>query len=129
MYKLYLILLLAILPACAAGLKPADSFGEVHKEFAKRLMWRDYDSAASFMDESCREDFLDKFDERGDIQVLEARPTLVQFEGSDRQRAVTRLDVDYYRLPSNALKTLQVRLEWQYQDKTWQIVSPFPDLP
>jgi hypothetical protein len=129
MYKLYLVLLLAILSACAAGLTPGDRFGDVYEEFAKRLMWRDYGSAGSFMDESVREDFLDKFDERGDIQVLEVRPAMVRFEETDRQRAVTRMAVAYYRLPSNALKTLQVRLEWQCRDKTWRIVSPFPDLP
>lgn len=131
MKKLYLLLLILGMTACTSPLppKPSEAFGEVQKEFALRLVWKDYASAASFIDSDLRQDFLDKFPERGDIRVLEIRPAGVEFEDPDQEGAISWLDVDYYRLPSNTLKTLKVRLEWAYQEGKWQIVSPLPDLP
>lgn len=131
MKKLYLLLLVVGLVACTPPLqkKPSATFGENQQEFALRLVWKDYPSAASFMDSELKSDFMDKFPERGDIRVLEIRPRGMEFENPEEDRAVSWLDVDYYRLPSNTLKTLKVRLEWEYRGKEWKIVSPFPDLP
>jgi hypothetical protein len=127
----YLLLLLLCLAACAPVLKsnPAESFGDTHKEFAKRLVWQDYASAASFMGNEFRKDFQDKFPERGDIRVLEIRPEGVEFEEPDQSRAVSWSSIEYYRLPSNTLKNLKLRLEWEQRNTGWKIVSPFPDLP
>jgi hypothetical protein len=131
MKRVYLLLLVLWTAACSPALtsKPADSFGDSHKEFAMRLAWQDYGSAASFLDSEYRPDFQDKFPERGDIRILEIRPEQVEFEGELQARAVSWASIDYYRLPSNTLKSMKVRLEWEYQGKDWKIVSPFPDLP
>ena len=131
MKRVYLLLLVLCIAACSPALKPkpADSFADSNKEFALRLAWQDYRSAASFMDGEYLQDFQDKFPERGDIRVLEIRPEGVEFEGQEQERAVSWSSIDYYRLPSNTLKTLKVRLEWAYRNSVWQIVSPFPDLP
>lgn len=131
MKRVYLLLLVLCIAACTPALqnKPSSSFGENLKEFALRLVWKDYPSAASFMDSELQRDFTDKFPERGDIRVLDIRPLSVDFEKPAEEKAISWLEIDYYRLPSNTLKTLKVRLEWQYQGKAWKIISPFPDLP
>lgn len=131
MKRVCLLLLILCFTACSPGLKsnPVHSFGETHKEFAKRLVWKDYGSAASFMGKEYRQDFLDKFRERGDIRVLEVRPEGVEFEDPDQNRALAWSRIEYYRLPSNTLKDLKLRLEWENRDNGWKIVSPFPDLP
>jgi len=131
MRRVYILLLVLCIVSCAPPLKksPAETFGETHSEFAKRLTWQDYGSAASFLGDDYRQDFQEKFPERGDIRVLEIRPAGVEFEGPDRKRAISWSAVDYYRLPSNTLKNLKVRLEWEYFNNGWKIVSPFPDLP
>ena len=131
MKRVYLLLLVLCISSCSPALrpKPADSFGDSNKEFALRLIWQDYRSAASFMDSEYLQDFLEKFPERGDIRVLEIRPEGVEFEGPLQDRAVSWSSIDYYRLPSNTLKSLKIRQEWAYRNSAWQIVSPFPDLP
>ncbi|APG24606.1 MAG: hypothetical protein PHC98_07470 [Syntrophotalea acetylenica] len=131
MKTVYLLLLFFGIAACAPVLqpRPADSFGENYQEFAKRLVWQDYDSAAGFMAQDYRHDFQEKFPQRGDIRILEIRPEEVLFEDPEQQRAVCLLRIDYYRLPSNTLKNLKIRLEWEFREKGWKIVSPFPDLP
>lgn len=131
MKQVYLLLLILCISACSPVLKAnqAEMFGDTHKEFAKRLVWQDYDSAASFMSQEYRQDFQDKFPKRGDIRVLEIRPEGVEFEGPDQKRAISWSHFEYYRLPSNTLKNLKVRLEWEYKTHVWKIVSPFPDLP
>jgi hypothetical protein len=53
----------------------------------------------------------------------------VEFEDPDQNRALAWSRIEYYRLPSNTLKDLKLRLEWENRDNGWKIVSPFPDLP
>jgi hypothetical protein len=48
-------------------------------------------------------------------------------EGNKRAKTVTMLE--YYCLPSVVVQRYRLEQEWAFEDKSWKIVSPFPELP
>jgi hypothetical protein len=128
MKQIYLILLL-LLSACATPLQPREEFQEARQEFVLRLVWKDYPSAAFFVNEELREDFLSKFDQRSELRIIEMRPEKAEFQGENNSRVMTWSSLDYYRLPSTRIKTFRLRQDWELTPQGWKIITPFPDLP
>ena len=63
----------------------------------------------------------------GDIKVVEYRINQTDVSGSN-QRIEQEIELHYYLLNRNILKTMQHRQVWQFQEaeKSWLLTTPMP---
>ncbi|GAB4171766.1 MAG: hypothetical protein Tsb0017_17430 [Geothermobacteraceae bacterium] len=110
------------------------SFDLITDDFTQRLRWQDYGAAAGHLDEPLRKDFLDRFRRDTDLKITDVRQENLVFN-EEKTRAEGDLIIEYYRLPSPAVKTARLPLTWAFfgpKDPTpvgWKITHLQPDLP
>jgi hypothetical protein len=128
--KAYLILLAAVfLASCSmAGMHSGERFLSARDDFSQRLRWQDYQGAARHLAAEQRSTFLEKYSGRDDLRFVAVEPISADL-GDENRSAKTLTVLQYYRLPSAVVKTFQLRQEWVFEENSWQIVSPFPELP
>ncbi len=129
-----LLLALWTLTACATLQPPAARFSNTHRDFLQLLRWQDFEGAAQYLEEPYRKEFLRQFRPLDDLRIVDVQAESVT-PGKTENRMVTRTVMQYYLLPSIAVKKFRFRLEWQYLGGdahhlgTWRIVSAFPAFP
>jgi hypothetical protein len=103
-------------------------------DFMYALRWQRYQEAAAFFASEHRRAFLDQMENLRDLNVTDVR--LQRVEPADEGRRVeTRLEMDYYLLPSATLKTLRIDQTWVYATtgdragRGFLITTPFPKFP
>jgi hypothetical protein len=128
--KAYLILLAAVfLASCSmAGMHSGERFLSARDDFSQRLRWQDYQGAARHLAAEQRSTFLEKYSGRDDLRFVAVEPISADL-GDENRSAKTLTVLQYYRLPSAVVKTFQLSQEWVFEENSWQIVSPFPELP
>lgn len=131
---LALVLLFAIMTACAPFKSQEDQQGAALNNFIKGLRWHQYDMAARYIAPPNRNRFLDQMSGLNDLTVTDVRMVRLDF-AADGKSAEARLEMDYYLLPSATIKTLRfnqtwVRFENDASGQTgFMITSPFPKIP
>lgn len=129
-----IFLTLFFLSGCATLVRPVDRYPEANEDFAKRLRWLDFPGVAEHMTEAVRKNFLARFGGTDDLRVIECSVGTVEFDDRGR-KADAGYTLEYYLLPSASVKKEQIRLAWEYQEKSrflpgvWRITSEFPHLP
>lgn len=122
-----------LLLSCGMVVRPAKEFSDASQDFMARLRWKDYNGAAGHLTEEHRSDFLERFSQAGDLNIVDVHLESVDFSGENRAETWTVLE--YYLLPSAAVKTFRLRQEWSYEggDRyrpgVWRIITPFPPFP
>ena len=133
-FRFVVIGIIALLLGCAPIVPPGEQFDSVTRDYLQRLRWMDWNGAARHIAEEQRDEFLERFGSLKDLHVTDARLESVEMLPED-SRALTRIALEYYMLPSATVKTLMLRQEWIYHpgDRAapgiWRMVTPFPPLP
>jgi len=131
---LVVFLVAGMLGGCGMEMVPARQFSEASDDFAQRLRWGDYHGAAQHVDEANRSDFRQQFEALKGLHVVGVGMESVELR-DDGARAVVRVAIDYYLLPSITVETFHWQQEWirgegegRYSG-LWQITTPFPPFP
>jgi len=121
--------------ACASHLTPSPKLAELHhQDFSKALRWKQYNVAASLMDEEFRKPFLETFKELKDIDIIDVRLSDIRFF-EDNKRFEASFEMDYVLLPSVTLKTFRFDQTWEFRQNAnapyagYVIITPFPTFP
>jgi hypothetical protein len=129
-----LLLLSLLLGACALLNPPAEQQQKALDDFIYALRWQRYADAAAFFVADHRQAFLEQMTSLKDLNITEVRTVRRDLSEAGR-RAETRLEIDYYLLPSITLKTLSIDQTWRWFEGSadspqgFQIITPFPKFP
>ena len=125
--------LLCSLIGCA-WIYPPEKQARGHLDnFVYALRWMQFGAAAAYLKPELREAFLEQFDDTTDLTVVDVRLDEVTLNADGRQ-IETKIEMDYYLLPSTTIKTLPIFQTWQYFEEgrtggDYLVVTPFPDFP
>ncbi|PLX77954.1 MAG: hypothetical protein C0614_09235 [Desulfuromonas sp.] len=117
-----------------AWLYPPEKQGRGHLDnFVYALRWMQFSAAAAYLKPELRDGFLAQFDDTKDLTVVDVRLDEVTLS-PDGKQIETKIEMDYYLLPSTTIKTFPILQTWNYFElgKTggdYLIVTPFPDFP
>lgn len=130
-----IVVLLMILATTACG-----AFGTQEKQrksavddFIYALRWQLHQEAAAFFTSDHRQAFLDQMESLKDLNITDVRLKRID-PSADGRHIETRLEMDYYLLPSATLKTLPIILSWAHFDRGaatgegFLITTPFPQV-
>jgi hypothetical protein len=95
------------------------------------LRWQRYQDAAAFFTSEHREAFLTQIETiQKSLNVTDIRLQRLDLK-DDGRRAETRMEMDYYILPSASLKTMRIDQTWIYFESGggFLITTPFPKFP
>ncbi len=131
------VLLLLLVGALSAGCSwmalPRPDLAAAERDFSTRLRWLDFSGAARHLRPEHQEAFREQFAALDGLHITDTR--FVGREEMDPGYIDSRLEIDYYRLPSVTVKTRQFTLAWEYvdlgrwQQGYWRISTPFPEFP
>lgn len=93
--------------------KQRRAFETVTDHFTQRLRWQDYAAAAESIEASGRKAFLDSLSEDADLKITDVRQENLVIDESGT-RAEGELVIEYYRLPSLAVKTARLPIVWRF---------------
>lgn len=127
--------LVLLLTACSSRLQPTVELGEMSRDdFMSAMRWKRFKVAASLMQPEHRQGFMKTFSSLKDIDITDVR--LMDLQTSEEGwRFETRVEMDYYLLPSVTVKTFRFDQTWLFfsGDETelqgFFITTPFPDFP
>lgn len=127
--------LVLLLTACSSHLQPTVELGEMSRDdFMSAMRWKRFKVAASLMQPEHRQGFMKTFSSLKDIDITDVR--LMDLQTSEEGwRFETRVEMDYYLLPSVTVKTFRFDQTWLFfsGDETelqgFFITTPFPDFP
>lgn len=128
-----MVCILCGLSGCA-WIYPPEKQGRGHLDnFIYALRWMQFNAAAAYLKPELREDFLAQFDDIRDLTVVDVRLDEVTLS-ADGKQIETRLEMDYYLLPSTTIKTFPILQTWNYFESgraggEYLIVTPFPAFP
>jgi len=132
--RCFLLFTVLVLTACGAFNPIEKQRTAAVDDFMYALRWQRYQEAAAFFTSEHRRAFLDQMEALRDLNVTDVR--LQRVEPADEGRHVeTRLEMDYYLLPSATLKTLRIDQTWVYSTTgdsaggSFLISTPFPKFP
>jgi hypothetical protein len=129
------MLLVLALAACTLFSPLKKQRKEALDDFIYALRWQRYPEAAGFFTDEQRRNFLDRIEKlQKNLSITDVRLQRLDIM-DDGRRAVARLEMDYFLLPSATLKTLRIDQTWIYFDtgggerKGYLITTPFPQIP
>lgn len=132
-YGLLLGLFLVLSGGCSWMAVPRPAVTDAEQDFSTRLRWLDFSGAARHLRPEFQKSFRTRFDALDGLQITDTR--ILRREEIDPEHIDSRLEIDYYRLPSVKVKTRQLNLAWEYVDRGrwqqgyWRISTPFPEFP
>ncbi|MDH3998179.1 MAG: hypothetical protein OET90_05005 [Desulfuromonadales bacterium] len=132
--KLVLILSLVFLAGCNLLAMSKEKRTNTLDDFLFAMRWHEFDAAASQMLPELQDDFMAIFQDMDDLQIIEMRTTKRVAEVEGRKLKVT-VEMDYYLLPSVAIKTFRFDQTWLFYDPEegplhgYYITTPFPAFP
>ena len=96
------------------------------------LRWREFDQACvAFADEAVRGGCRERVPSLKDLQITDIR-TIDTAMRADGAEATVAVEIEYYLLPSTAVRKLQERQRWvssgRPDRKVWRITNPLPDI-
>lgn len=128
------LVLTLILTACTLLNPPEKRRKTALDDFMYTLRWQQYPAAAEYFISEHRSAFLEQMEALKGLNVTDIRLARVDLKAEGR-RAETRLEMDYYLLPSATLKTLRIDQTWVYfetgdsENNGFLITTPFPKIP
>ncbi|AMV71056.1 hypothetical protein JCM30471_28750 [Desulfuromonas carbonis] len=132
-YGLLLVLFGLFLGGCSWMAVPRPDVADAERDFSTRLRWLDFPGAARHLRPEYQEAFREQFAALDGLHITDTR--FVSRDETASGQIDSRLEIDYYRLPSVTVRTWQFTLAWEYvdlgrwQSGYWRIATPFPDFP
>ncbi|HEY5674745.1 MAG TPA: hypothetical protein VIR78_13625 [Malonomonas sp.] len=133
MRRLYFLLLLFSLTACALPRNYGPELEKSSDTFSEAMRWRDYVGAAYFLEPAARGTFLQQF-QNDDLFIVDSRVVELQLAES-ADSATAEYLLEYYLLPSNRIKKWHWQQQWQLpeknadSDRLWRIKNAPPAFP
>ena len=124
----WLALLVPFLMACATVSEQGrlDRFDEISRQFRWTLLDSDFRAATQFMDPILQDHTVDLIRYK-DIKIVDY--TITRARASDDNRRIEQdIELDYYLVDRNILKTPQSHRVWRYdpERKAWLLKSRLP---
>ena len=124
----------SLLVACLGPAAVGPGLPKTSQGFSESMRWRDYQSAALYLQPHVRTAFLDQFKEDEDLHVVESRMQKIDLHENEGW-AEAEYVMEYFRLPSNRVKKWRWTQRWVLiQEKVtkpgvWLIETAPPQLP
>jgi hypothetical protein len=128
--KLTIFALLPLIVGCATlGVhNKKDKFLQTSRAFENAMRWSDFDSAKAFIKDS---ETADKSTDISDLKMIRVTDYQVKrtMVASDETEVFQLVDIQYYRVDSLIVRTLQDRQLWRWNpdEKMWYLKSGFPN--
>jgi hypothetical protein len=128
-----LLLLLAVfiaLTACATRESIREDFENSYTHYNDSLRWREFDKAVLFTPLSLREKFKARVKAAKDVIIVDYRIVDLYYD-AEKGEANVKVEIDYYTLALNTVKTVMDNQKWIYQkdqdgSNQWRLVSLLP---
>lgn len=117
-----LLAVVMLLMGCAAAHSPEDRLNLRVDSFNDQVRWMRFFSAAEFVHEDEREDWLTAHRDWGDdlrIADYEVVDSRMQEDGT----ALVRVVISWYRLSQSELQTTMLAQRWRRESRSWHLVS------
>jgi len=131
---LWLVLVLMVGAGCAAKKQPSPvDLKKTAEHFSQRMRWQDYRQAAAFLPTEEREAFVAEWKASKDLHVVGSR--IESIEMLDAESGSVVMVIEYYMLPSNAVRETESKQEWRYRPGErfergfWELVAGMPKAP
>lgn len=133
--KLVACVLVMLLAGCASipqwGPDDREKLVTASNDYNNLLRWKDMDKACvTFAEESVKEKCRERALTLKDVQITDIRTRDIDFR-IDGVEATVNAEIEYYLLPSAAVRKIQDSQKWSYigpKDKrSWFIKSPIPN--
>jgi len=131
------MLLVLMLTGCALHsrvMNAQESFHRSLDDYLQRLRWVDLQGAEAHFDPQSRSSFADHFVTSRDLHITDVRMERAEYR-EDEQLMDTWVVIEYYLLPSMAVKSFGFPQQWrffpgeEYGTGVWRITSHFPTFP
>jgi len=97
------------------------------------IRWQEIAAAGPmYVTQESREQYINDSEsiKKRDIIITDFRVTSMEYY-EDKNQGKALVEFDYYILPSNLIKTLSDKQEWEYEgigiEKGWKVKSPLPE--
>lgn len=128
--KVLLLSFCLALTACAGEMALREEFDKSMKGYNRMLRWQEFENAGmTFQERDLRDEYMKR------VETIKKRGvTLTDFRIltseclPEKKTGDVIAEFDYYILPSNRIKTVTYRQQWNYQEseKSWKLRSPLP---
>ncbi len=129
------VLVALLFCACAGPVEVGPGLPKTVKGFSEALRWRDFQTAALYLQPHAREVFLAAFSrDDEDLHIVDSRILKVDLHDGEGW-AEADYQMEYYRLPSSQVKKWRWRQRWvlvrekMTKPGYWLIENPPPALP
>jgi hypothetical protein len=125
---LFIALLFLVVMACTTFAEKSrmESFNDTARIYRWALLNGDYKKAARYIDPEAKDNAA-TYDTYQNIKIVDYKVTDSSI-ADDHHRIEQEVELQYYLLDRNVLKTAQSRQVWQYQleQKTWALETGLP---
>ncbi len=128
------VLLVLALSACLGLTDSGIGLPKTSEGFGESMRWKDFQTASIYMKADVRDRFLEQFVEDEDLFIVESRVVKVDLH-EEEGRADVVYQMQYYRLPSSAIKKWNWTQHWTLErgkatkPGVWLIENEPPQLP
>lgn len=116
--------------ACVSDTGIRDEFEKSMRAYNRMLRWQEVENAGmTYIDKEKREAYMQKAESMRKRGVTITDFRILTFEClPEKKTGDVVAEFDYFILPSNRIKTLTYRQDWDYQDspKSWKLKSILP---
>lgn len=125
-----LLLLTAVLAGstgCHTNAMVAEQLDRSSRDYNQMLRWREFENACTtFAEKGFREECLKRSMDDRDVSITDYRIRSREID-VEKGEATLVVEIDYYRLPSNRVRTVIYRQKWTYEEKSgWRVTNLFP---
>lgn len=130
MKKLWLLLIIAAYLTGCSSHQMRGQFDESLHEYNESLRWNAWNKTGLYPAHSILEEFNRRVAAAEKVRVVDCRIVSETYNEGHRE-ATVRVDIDYYKVPSQTVRTLHDTQKWAYLEengtKGWRLVSLFPE--
>ena len=118
------------LTGCTANRAMQSAFDKSIREYNRMLRWQEFDLACNtYAAEEIRSECSSRLAKSGDITIVDTR-LIEKHCNPEKREGTATLQLDYYLLPSNRVKTVEYQQSWNYYEELrgtgWWIKTPPP---
>ena len=124
------VFILIVFMACATQEALRGELMNEVKHYNDMLRWHKLDEAGMFVTGPLSEEFRARVEAAKNINVVDYRIVGMKYDEA-RNEADVQVEIDYYNISSNILKTLRDAQKWAYLEeagsKQWRLKSLLPE--
>ncbi len=132
--RIALLIVLLVGGGCLKTPQLGPGLPELTDDFCEAMRWKDFTSAAGYLNPDVRDEFSSKFKEDKDLYIVGSKFRSVNIH-LDEQYAEALYILEYYRLPSSRIREWRWTQRWQLISEgmakadVWRISNPPPEVP